>query len=68
MNSENKHQKKKGNKGKKKVDPQRRMALESLAPHLRENMTPEEVELFLHAEEWPETLIEKMEEFILPQE
>ena len=68
MKTKNKNQKKKGNKGTKKVDPQRRMALESLPPHLREQMTPEEVELFLHAEEWPETLMEKMEEFILPQE
>jgi len=61
-------EKKKGNDDKKKVDPQRRMALESLPPHLRENMTSEEVELFLHAEEWPETLFKKMEEFILPCE
>jgi len=68
MKTENKNQKEKGNKGKKKVDPQRRMALESLPPHLRDHMTPEEVELFLHAEEWPDTLMEKMEEFILPPE
>ena len=50
---------------KNKVDPQRRMALESLPPHLRDQMTPEEVDLFLHAEAWPETLIKKMEEFIV---
>ncbi|WP_459915352.1 hypothetical protein [Desulfocicer niacini] len=48
-----------------KVDPQRRMALESLPPHLREQMTPEEVDLFLHAEAWPETLMKKLEEFIV---
>ncbi|SMC36299.1 hypothetical protein SAMN02746065_10199 [Desulfocicer vacuolatum DSM 3385] len=66
MKTEN--QKEKGKKGKKKADPQRRMALESLPPHLRDHMTPEEVELFLYAEVWPETLMEKMEEFIIPQE
>ena len=64
------NEKKKGNAKEKelgkKVDPQRRMALESLPPHLREQMTPEEVELFLHADVWPETLMKKMEEFIVP--
>ena len=68
MNTKNKHPKKKGSKSKAKVDPQRRMALESLPPHLRDHMTPEEVELFLHAEQWPETLMEKMAEFILPRD
>ncbi len=68
-NSENKPMTKEKKKQKKtlepKVDPQRRMALESLPPHLREQMTPEEVDLFLHAEAWPETLMKKMEEFIV---
>lgn len=52
----------------KKTDPQRRMAFESLPPHLRDQMTPEEVELFLYAEAWPDTLMKKMEAFIVPQD
>jgi hypothetical protein len=47
------------------VDPERKMALRSLPPHIREQMTPEEIELFLYAEEWPEELFAKLDEFIL---
>ena len=50
----------------KKADPQRRMAYKSLPPHIKEQMTPEEVELFLYAEAWPDTLMEKMAAFIVP--
>lgn len=53
---------------KRKADPQRRMAFESLPPHLRDQMTPEEEELFLYAEAWPDTLIKKMEAFIMPHD
>ncbi len=65
MTNEKKKGKAKKKEPEEKVDPQRRMALESLPPHLREQMTPEEVDLFLHAEAWPETLMKKMEEFIV---
>lgn len=51
----------------KAVDPERKMAFESLPPHIRENMTDEEKELFLHAEEWPESMFKKLDEFILPK-
>lgn len=50
-----------------KVNPERKMAFESLPPHIRENMTPEEVELFLRAREWPESMFKKFDEFILPK-
>ncbi len=53
---------------KKKPDPERQMALESLPPTIKESLTDEEVELFLYAEEWPESLFEKMDEFIVKQE
>lgn len=49
----------------KKADPERTMALKSLPPHIRETLTPEETDLFLYAEEWPEELFKKMEEFII---
>ena len=44
---------------KKKPDPERQMALESLPPTIKESLTDEEVELFLYAEEWPESLLKK---------
>jgi len=52
---------------KDKVNHERKMAFESLPPHVRENMTPEEVELFLYAKQWPEYMFKKFDEFILPQ-
>lgn len=52
---------------KDKIDPERKMAFESLPPHIRENMAEEEVELFLNAREWPESMFKKFDEFIIPQ-
>lgn len=46
-------------------DPERKGALESLPPHIRDNLTEEELELFLYSEEWPDSLFEKMNEFIV---
>lgn len=48
-----------------KVDPERKMALESLPPNVRNTLNDEEVELFLHAETWPESLFKKLKEFIV---
>ncbi len=53
-------------KDKKNKPSQRQMALESLPPNIKESLTKEEVELFLHAEEWPESMFEKLDEFIFP--
>ena len=47
---------------------ERQAAFDSLPPHIKENLSPEEVDLFLHADEWPEPLFKKLEEFILPGE
>jgi len=54
-------------KNQKKVDPQRMEALKSLPPNIRESLTQEEKELFLYAEEWPDSLFDKMGEFIIPE-
>ena len=58
-----------GNKKTKKsqVDPERQMALEALPPNIRKSLTDEEVELFLHAETWPEEMCEKLNEFLSPE-
>jgi hypothetical protein len=52
-------------KTEKKIDMERQTAFDSLPPNIRENMTEEEKQLFLHAKEWPESLFEKLDEFIV---
>lgn len=59
---------KKGNnsmKNEKKIDRERQLSYDSLPPSIREAMTEEEKQLFLYAEEWPEALFDKLEEFIV---
>ena len=47
---------------------EREMALKSLPPNIRNSLTDEEKDLFLHGEEWPESLFEKLSEFIVKSE
>ncbi len=51
----------------KKTQKERRMAFESLPPAIRESLTTEEQELFLTAEQWPEELFAKLDEFIIKE-
>ncbi len=55
-----KSDKKKGSK----IDPERKQAFDSLPPNVRQRLTDEEKELFLNAEEWPDSLFDKLKEFI----
>ncbi len=52
-------------KDKKKIDKERQMSYDSLPPSIKESLTEEEKELFLHAEQWPDSLFKKLEEFIV---
>ncbi len=52
---------------KKKIDKERQMSWDSLPPAIKETLTQEEKELFLYGEEWPESLFEKLEEFIVKE-
>lgn len=52
----------------KKDMEERTMALKSLPPNIRNSMTEEEKELFLNGEEWPESMFEKLSEFIVKSE
>ena len=52
----------------KKVDKERQMAFDSLPPGIRDEMSDEEKKLFLYAEEWPDELFKKMDEFIIKKE
>lgn len=49
----------------KKEKKERQIAFESLPPAVREGLTPEEKEMFLTAEQWPEELLAKLDEFII---
>lgn len=51
----------------KKTDKERQEAYDSLPPAIKENLTEEEKEQFLHAKEWPETLFSKLDEFIIKE-
>ena len=50
---------------KNKIDKERQMSYDSLPPNIKENLTPEEKHLFLTADQWPDSLFEKLEEFIV---
>ena len=50
---------------KKKTDKERQMSYDSLPPRIKESLTEEEKELFLNSEQWPDSLFEKLEEFII---
>lgn len=56
--------KKPNTKSKKKIDPERKQAFDSLPPNIKQRLTEEEKELFLNAEEWPDSLFNKLKEFI----
>ena len=51
----------------KKEQNERQIAYDSLPPAVRESLTPEEKEVFLTAEQWPESLFEKLDEFIVKE-
>jgi hypothetical protein len=55
------------NRVNKKDLEEREMAFKSLPPSVRNTLTDEEKDLFLHAEVWPDTLFEKLSEFIINQ-
>ncbi|TWI76931.1 hypothetical protein LZ24_00553 [Desulfobotulus alkaliphilus] len=46
----------------------RQDALSSLPPTARNSLSPEEVEIFLHGDVWPEELCHKLSEFLFPLE
>lgn len=48
----------------RKIEKERQMSYDSLPPSVKESLTQEEKQLFLYAEEWPESLFDKLEEFI----
>lgn len=47
------------------IDPEREMAFKALPQQVKALLTEEEIALFLYSEHWPESLFEKMKEFIV---
>lgn len=52
----------------KKADPERTAALRSLPLHIKEMLSPDEVNAFLHEEVWPDSLFEKLKDFIVEED
>lgn len=53
--------------GRKKPDPERMAALRSLPLHIKETLTKEEVDAFLYEEVWPDSLFDKLKDFIVKE-
>lgn len=51
----------------KKTIKERQMSYDSLPPGIKESLTEEEKQAFLNEEKWPESLFEKLEEFIIKE-
>jgi hypothetical protein len=51
----------------KKTQKERQMSFESLPPAIKETLTDEEIHAFLNEEQWPESLFEKLEAFIVKE-
>jgi hypothetical protein len=53
--------------GGKKADPERIEALKSLPLELKKSLTIEEVNAFLFEEEWPDSLQEKLKNYLVEE-
>ena len=51
----------------RKADPQRVEALKSLPAELKKSLTIEEVNAFLFDEEWPDSLQEKLKDYMVDE-
>jgi hypothetical protein len=49
---------------KKKPDPQRMKVLRSLPMRIKQSLTKEEVDAFLYEEVWPDSLEDKLKDYI----
>jgi hypothetical protein len=49
---------------KKKPDPERMKVLRSLPLNIKQSLTKEEVDAFLSGDEWPDSLHEKLKDYI----
>ena len=59
---ENKH-----GQRKEKPDPERMAVLRSLPLEIKEQITGEEAQAFMYKEELPDSLLEKLKDYIVPE-
>ena len=52
---------------KKKIDPEKMQILRSLPLEIKQSLTKEEVDAFLHDEVWPDSLEEKLKDFMVDE-
>jgi hypothetical protein len=49
-------------------DQERISALRSLPPYIKETLTKEETDAFLYEEVWPDSLFDKLKDFIVEED
>jgi hypothetical protein len=52
---------------KSKIDPAKMQVLRSLPIEIKQSLTKEEVDAFLHDEVWPDSLREKLKDYLLDE-
>ena len=52
----------------KKPDPERMAALRALPEEIKKKITGEEADAFLHDEDLPESLLEKLKDYLVPDD
>ena len=53
---------------KRKPDPVKMKVLRSLPVEIKQTLTKEEVDAFLYKEEWPDSLREKLKDYLVDEE
>jgi len=53
---------------KRKPDPARMQALRNLPLEIKQSLTKEEADAFLYEEEWPDSLLEKLKDYVVDKE
>jgi hypothetical protein len=56
------------NSERKKCDPERMHVLRMLPLGIKQSLTKEEVDAFLHDEMWPDSLKEKLKDYIVDED
>ena len=53
---------------KRKPDPAKMQALRNLPLEIKQSLTKEEADAFLYEETWPDSLLEKLKDYIVDQD
>ena len=52
----------------RKPDPAKMQALRSLPLHVKQTLTKEEADAFLYEDVWPDSLLEKLKDYLVDEE